>query len=319
MLSSKRVYAIEWVAIQNTVQECFKSMSLDEKRLLILASPIARTTGATSLDKIHITAESFAKECGIDINSAYSQLKLAGYNLVKRYFSYNISKNNKVYCNWIIRAVYTDGGIDLYFPEEVLYLLQELDKYNPYTKYKKEIALSLLKDYSIDFYHLAKKSENTGYFDLMLNDLFTELKLPDSYKDLSNLKRRVIEPSLNEINEKTDIKLTYENIKKGRTVTGFRFKVKPKSQPVKDKAKGRVIEHIQDPDTPDLFHQMTPKQIAHFARLLAEDANFGSIYAQIGQSSSDFAAYVAKALTDPQKQQEWALYLSKHGYKPKVD
>ena len=33
--------------MQNNIQECFKSMNIDEKRMLILASPIARTTHAT--------------------------------------------------------------------------------------------------------------------------------------------------------------------------------------------------------------------------------------------------------------------------------
>ena len=38
-------------------------MNIDEKRMLILASPIARTTHATEKDQILITAEEFAKEC----------------------------------------------------------------------------------------------------------------------------------------------------------------------------------------------------------------------------------------------------------------
>jgi hypothetical protein len=35
-------------------------------------------------------------------------------------------------------------------------MLKEFDKLNPYTKYKKDIVLSLKKDYSFDLYHLAK-------------------------------------------------------------------------------------------------------------------------------------------------------------------
>jgi len=63
---NKKTYPPNWVVMQNNIQECFKSMNIDEKRMLILASPIARTTHATEKDQILITAEEFAKECGIN-------------------------------------------------------------------------------------------------------------------------------------------------------------------------------------------------------------------------------------------------------------
>lgn len=40
----KKQYPTDWVVIQNKIRECFKGMSLDEKRLFILATPYARTT-----------------------------------------------------------------------------------------------------------------------------------------------------------------------------------------------------------------------------------------------------------------------------------
>ena len=50
MDENKKTYPLSWVVMQNNVQECFKSMNIDEKRMLILASPIARTTDATEKD-----------------------------------------------------------------------------------------------------------------------------------------------------------------------------------------------------------------------------------------------------------------------------
>ena len=47
-------------------------------------------------------------------------------------------------------------------------MLTEFDKLNPYTKYKKDIVLSLKKDYSFDLYHLAKKHQAMGGFKLVL-------------------------------------------------------------------------------------------------------------------------------------------------------
>ena len=55
-------YPVTTMAIQNKVTECFKSMSVDEKRLLIMASPIARNMDANEQDAILIRADEFARE-----------------------------------------------------------------------------------------------------------------------------------------------------------------------------------------------------------------------------------------------------------------
>ena len=68
-----------------------------------------------------------------------------------------------------------------------------------------------------------------GGFQISLDELFQQLGLPESYQDLSNLKKRVIKPSLDEITANTDIDLSYENVKRGRSVVGFKFTVKKKN------------------------------------------------------------------------------------------
>ncbi len=132
-------------------------MSVDEKRLLIMASPIARNIDASEQDEILIRADDFAKECGIKLNSAYKQIEIASRKLIDRSFSYTNERGKKVYSNWVIDATYEDAGVSLRFTSIVLVMLKILDKYNPYTRYKKDVVLKLKKDYSIDFYHLAKK------------------------------------------------------------------------------------------------------------------------------------------------------------------
>ena len=47
MNKKEKMYPVNTVAIQNRVTECFKSMSVDEKRILIMASPVARNIDAT--------------------------------------------------------------------------------------------------------------------------------------------------------------------------------------------------------------------------------------------------------------------------------
>ena len=105
-------------------------------------------------------------------------------------------------------------------------MLKVFDENNPFTKYKKEDVLKLKGEYSIDIYHLAKKHEAMSSWTMSLEEIREELALSKSYERINNLKSRVINPSVEEITEKSDIKITYENVKRGRTVTGLKFNVK---------------------------------------------------------------------------------------------
>ena len=295
MKENKKTYPPNWVVMQNNIQECFKSMNIDEKRMLILASPIARTTHATEKDSIMITAEEFARECGIKTHSAYTQLETASRNLLKRNFSYTNDRGKRVLSNWVIDCTYEDGGIAIRFPEIVLLMLTEFDKLNPYTKYKKDIVLSLKKDYSFDLYHLAKKYQAMGGFQISLDELFEQLGLPESYRRIGNLKDRVIKPSLDEITANTDIDLSYENVKRGRSVVGFKFTVREKPKP-------KIIETGRDKNTIDMFCKLTDAQIQKYSSILSKVSDISDL--STFPDYSTFAQWIANILRDPKSVRE---------------
>ena len=197
-LDAKKHYPKDWVVLQNRVVECFRAMSLDEKRLFIMATPLARTTKVSSNEPIFISSSEFAIECGIDLSTAYTALEAASDRLFTRFFGYTAENGDRVKMRWVNKVIYKagQGGSELYFSDEVLLLLREFDALNPYTKYKKEVVLRLKKDYSLDFYHLAKKHQAMGGFQISLDELFQQLGLPESYRTrMNNLKYRVIEPT----------------------------------------------------------------------------------------------------------------------------
>ena len=310
MNKKEKTYPVSTMAIQNRVTECFKSMSVDEKRILIMASPVARNIDATEQDSILISAQQFAEECGIKVNSAYKQIELASKKLVDRSFSYTNEKGKKVYSNWVIDATYEDAGVNLRFTAVVLMMLKILDKYNPYTRYKKDVVLKLKKDYSIDFYHLAKKSEKLGSFELTIDSMFIEFGLPESYRDLRNLKRRVLKDPIDEINKYTDIDLTYEPIKKGRSVVAFKFTVREKTKHKTITVQGR------DPNTVDMFFKMSDSQINMFGNQLSKLPELGK-YAVGNEGYEALASRLKDMLKDPEKQKLLVPHLKKLGFNPK--
>lgn len=294
-LDIKKHYPKDWVVLQNRVMECYRGMSLDEKRLFIMATPQARTTNISSGEAIYISTEEFASACGLEITGAYTTLGIATKKLFDRYFSYIRADKKKVSIRWMYKTVYGEGGAELYFTDEVLLLLREFDALNPYTKYKKEVVLRLKKDYSLDFYHLAKKHQTMGGFQISLDELFEQLGLPESYKRIDNLKNRVIEPSLDEISANTDINLSYENVKKGRSVVGFRFTVREKPQP-------KTIEITRDQNTIDMFCNLTDSQIKTYSSILSKVHSISDLAGN--KDYLAFGIWIANILRDPKSVRE---------------
>ena len=255
-------YPENWVVMQNKITQAFREMSIDEKRIIILASPLVRLSKATEQTSIEVTASQFADLSEIDTHSAYKQLKAASKKLMKRTFVYEDKDGDDTEVQWVIRSKYANGYVSMYFTDEVIHLLKVFDSLNPYTKYLKEDILSLKLTYSIDLYHLAKKYQGMGGFTMSLDDYRKELGTPKSYARINNLKDNAVDAPIKEINENTDINISYENIKRGRQVVGFKFTVKSKSKPK------QALESKRDPHTVDMFtiEGLNDKQLGRIVR-----------------------------------------------------
>lgn len=291
------VYSKDNAVFQNRILDLYKGMSLNEKRLLVLLSPIVRTTKVKEGESAFLSADEYARECGISHSRAYDGLSEASEKLVRRYFSYVSEDGKKTVANWILRSTYDEGGVDVFFTNEVLTMLQVFDKLNPYTKYKKEIILKLKGDYSFEIYHIAKQSEGLGKTDVPLNDLKKNLDVPDSYHDLSNFKKRVLEPACDEISQNTDITLSYETVKRGRSVVAIRFIIKKKkSEPKLVETKGR------DKNTIDMFCNLSDSQINKYSTILCKLPELSDLSTFSDYPS--FALWISGILRDPKSVRE---------------
>jgi plasmid replication initiation protein len=117
----------------------------------------------------------------------------------------------------------------------------------------------------------------------------------------------VLEPSIKQINEHTDITVTYEQHKKGRLISGFSFKIKQKQQV-------KQVESNRDPNTPDFFIKMTDSQRHLFANKMSEMPEM-SKYSQGTESYQQFAVRIAEMLLQPEKFRELYPVLEKAGFK----
>ena len=107
------------------------------------------------------------------------------------------------------------------------------------------------------------------------------------YSTMSNFKRVVLDPAIRQINEHTDIIVTYEQVKEGRNITGFIFRFELK-QKAKAKAKPAAVTAIKSKVA--LIWGTT--EIRLFKQLHAKCADLTKIYienlARVGDNTLSF-------------------------------
>jgi len=291
------------------------NLELTEQRLIMLAIINARESGhgITADSKLEIHASDYAKLFNVSADASYKALREAVNNLFNRQFSYSAEykrtgKVGIVRSRWVSRIFYVDdlALLEITFAPDVVPLITRLEEH--FTKYEAKQVAHLTSKYATRLYELLIAWREVGKVpQLELSEFRNRLGLLDNeYTAMSDFKKRVLEPSIKQINEHTDITVTYEQHKKGRIISGFSFKFKQKKQP--------QIEAKRDPNTPDFFIKMTDAQRHLFANKMSEMPEMGK-YSQGTESYQQFAIRIANMLLEPEKFRELYPCLEKAGFK----
>jgi plasmid replication initiation protein len=197
----------------------------------------------------------------------------------------------KVKSRWISQATYIDGegAIEVIFTPAVVNEITRIHGIEQFfTKYTLEQTAQLKSLYAVRLYELLiqwREARKTPLFEL---ETFREqlgLGVND-YKRMSDFKRRVLESSIKEINEKTDIKVSYTQEKKSTTIVGFKFVVREKSKP-----KAKQVAEARDVDNGDMFtiDGLSDKQLWRISR----HKEFISTYSGLakGDAGKSWSAY----------------------------
>lgn len=247
----------------NTLINASYRLGLVEQRLLLLSIVAIRhyALEVSESTKIIVTADDYMRHFGVARQVAYQALKDGANGIFGREFGYKqlTDKGEKVVrSHWVSKIAYIDNMaiVELYFTPDVISRIRELESH--FTSYAIEQVAELNSKYSVRLYEIVIAWKNNGKTNqISIKDLRDRLGLLDGeYKAIHNFKARVLDASIQEINEKTEINLSYEQHKQGRKIVGFTFTVKQKSKPKKLKTQ----EQEQDPKTPDIFDNLTDKE-----------------------------------------------------------
>ena len=250
----------------------------------------------------------------MSIDASYKALREAVNNLFNRQFSYaaeykRTGKTGIVRSRWVSRIFYVDdlALLEITFAPDVVPLVTRLEEH--FTSYQAKQVAHLTSKYATRLYELLIAWREVGKVpQIEIGDFRNRLGLLESeYTAMSDFKKRVLEPSIKQINEHTDITVTYEQHKKGRLISGFSFRFKQKQE-------AKKIESKRDPNTPDFFVKMTDSQRHLFANKMSEMPEM-SKYSQGTESYQQFAVRIAEMLLQPEKFRELYQILEKAGFK----
>ncbi|WP_407495784.1 replication initiation protein RepM [Acinetobacter baumannii] len=303
------------VVKDNALINASYNLEVTEQRLMLLAIINARETGdgITADSKLQIHASDYMKHFDVDKKTAYEALKNAVDNLFNRQFSFREVRKGTdfiVKSRWVSRIAYAtnEAILEITFAPDVVPLILRLEEH--FTSYQLKQVTQLTSKYAIRLYEMLIAWREVGKTpQIELLEFRHKIGVEDTeYKDMHNFKKRVLEPSIKQINEHTDITVTYEQHKKGRLISGFSFRLKQKKQTTKQAEQ-------RDPDTLDMFSKLSDSQRYLFANKLSELPEM-SPYSEGTESYQQFAVRIAEMLQNQDKLKELYPLLKKVGYAP---
>lgn len=247
----------------NRLNQAFQVLTLAELHIIQLAIVDARESGTgLSTDKpLRLDAIRYAEAFNTTRQNAYQRMKEAEDTLFNRRFSFYDEDGKLVKSRWLQQVSYLDneGAIEIVFTLAVVQGISRIDGINEFfTQYTLSQTAHMNSVYSARLYELLIQWRKVGKTPILKLEEFREqLGIGiNEYLRMHHFKARVLEPAIKEINEKTDITATYEQHKKGRTISGFSFKFKKKPQ---EQAKS---ENPRDPKTIDWVNGVSDSEIS---------------------------------------------------------
>ena len=237
------------VVKSNRINMAIQNLTLPELRIVQLAIVDARETGKglNTDTPLRIDALRYAQAFDTTRQNAYILMKQSEETLFNRRFTYFDREKKPIKSRWLqdVRYLDDEGAIEVCFTRLVVECITRLDGAEQFfTQYMLSQTANLSSVYSVRLYELLiqwKTAVKTPVFELSLFRGQMGLN-DDEYKDMSNFKKRVLDLAINEINEKTDLTVSYTQEKRGRTISGFKFTVRAKD-----------VNNQRDPNTIDAF------------------------------------------------------------------
>ncbi len=236
----------------NSLVEAGYRLSVAEQRIILACiSQVRRNEVVTDEVMYSVTAQDIAALSETDETTVYRDVQEAALRLKRREVriekeaNSNARRKEVLICGWVqsIKYVEAEGRVCLRFNKDMLPYLTALTE--QFTKYQLKAVAKMNSAYAIRLYELLVQWRDKGYREIELQWLREALQVGNKYPVLMDFKRRVIETAVAQINEHSDLKVSYGQRKTGRVVSHLEFtfsakQPRPEAKPAKAASTGRL-------------------------------------------------------------------------------
>lgn len=239
MSTEKNVIVVK----SNKLIEAGYRLDLIEQRIILAAIVEARET-QKGLGEGFITLEAkrFAQTFGMEGGGVYGQLKEAMGTLFNRFIVVRdihpeSGKERVTQMRWISSASYIDGAgaVQIRFAQGMVPYISRLE--TEFTSYRLEKIGHMTSAHAVRLYELLVQYLSIGKREFEVAWLKEALGIAGEYKAIKDFKKWVIDVATAQINEHSDIAVSYTQRKTGRAVTHLIFAINCKPEPKKEKLK----------------------------------------------------------------------------------
>jgi len=247
-----------------------KPLSAREQKIILTMVSMIQPSDE-DFKEYRISIQEFSEMLGLKGHAKYEEIKDVALRLQEKTI-FIPDEYGFVTTNWVASQRYKEGEgvIELSFsPYLKPYLLQLK---NQFTSYKLSNILSLGSGYSIRLYELMKKWQHLGMWECPVEELKPKLgAVAKSHSAYGNFKSKALLPAIEEVNEKTDLHISFEELKIGRKIDRIKFSIK--HSPEKEI---KLVEPKKKPEQSK--KQAKNKDIHERLNTLADNYNFDQIY-----------------------------------------
>lgn len=218
----------------NSLIEASYRLTLDEMRLLALTIGTMNPKSDQQIFEFSVS-EFLAQFPDVNADRAYSQIKSAIERIAERWVITEDERHVTKF-RWVSSQTYfkNEGRFKIALTNEIMPYLTQLK--GQFTQYQLNHISGFSSVHSIRLYELLTQYKRIGDRYISVEDLKKWLQLEEKYDRYNNLNQWVLLPALAEINEKSDLFVEYEPIKRGRKIVGIEFNI-THEKPVKERPK----------------------------------------------------------------------------------
>lgn len=224
---------------------------IEQRIILACISQVRRDQPITDEVLYSVSIRDIGNLAGTERKSLYDDLSKAARRLRRKDVTIALEPNGGgikpmvMEMSWVQTCVYIEreGRIQLRFSKDMLPYLAELKE--QFTGYALADVIRMTSAYAIRLFELLIQYSAVGQREIAVEDLRRWFRLEDTYRLLSELRRRVIEPAVSQINEHGPLTVQWEPRKSGRTVTHFVFTFTPKKKTARRDAPIKVLSEYE--------------------------------------------------------------------------